>query len=55
MITLQFSCLHAGKIIKFYYSTKLTRSNLFRLYFIKKNNRAGGGLMERYLREVIGN
>ena len=54
MITLQFSCLHAGKPSKSYYLIKLTRSNLFRLYFIKKSN-WGGGLMERYLREVIGN
>ena len=40
--------------MKSYYSIKLTRSNLFRQYFIKKNNWEGG-LMERYLREVIGN
>ena len=47
MMTLQFSS-------KSYHLVKLTCSNLFRLYFIKKNN-WGGGLMERYLREVIGN
>ena len=43
--------------MKFYYSPKLTWSNLFHLYFIKKNNwgGGGGGLMERYLREEIGN
>ena len=41
------------KIIKFYYSIKLTWSNLFRLYFMKKNN--WGGANGRYLREVIGN
>ena len=49
---LLFTC---WKIIKLYYSIKLTRSNLFRLYFIKRNNGGGGGLMERYLSEVIGN
>ena len=44
------------KIIKSYYSIKLKRSNLFRLYFIKENNRGEGGrLMKRDLREMIGN
>ena len=42
MITLQFSCLD--------YSIKHPRRSL---YFIKKN--IWGGLMEKYLREVIGN
>ena len=37
---LLFTC---WSIIKSYYSIKLSRSNLFRLYFIKKNNRGGGG------------
>ena len=37
-----------------YSSLKLTRSNLFRIQFIKKNN-WGGGLMKRDLKEMIGN
>ena len=51
-------------IIKSYYSIKLTRSNLFRVYFTNRKylggggggggrGGGGGGLMERYLREVI--
>ena len=35
-----FTC---WQIIKSYHSIKLTQSNLFRLYFIKKNNWGGGG------------
>ena len=42
------------KIVQSYHTIKLTCSNRFRLYFINKNN-WGGGLMKRYLREVIGN
>ena len=34
---------------------KLTRSNLFRIQFIEKNNWRGGGLMKRDLRGMIGN
>ena len=41
------------KIIQSYHTIKLSCSDQFRLDFIKKNNWVG--LMERYLREVIGN
>ena len=41
------------KIIQSYHTIKLTSSNRFRLYFIDKND--WGGLMIRYLREVVGN
>ena len=42
-----FSCLYAG--INSYSLIKLTRSNLFRLYFIEKNNWRGahGKIVER--------
>ena len=39
---------------KSYSSIKLTRSKLFRLHFIEKNN-WGDGANGKYLREVIGN
>ena len=35
-------------------SIRLTRSNLFRIQFIEKNN-WGGGLIKIDLREIIGN
>ena len=41
--------------MKSYSSRKLTRSNLFRLYFIEKNNWEENGLMKKILRQAIGN
>ena len=44
------------QIIKSYNSSlNHLRNNLFRLYFIEKDNWVGGGLMEQYLREMIDN
>ena len=50
MLVLLFRC---WQIIKSNSSIKLTRSNLFRIQLIEKNN--WGGLMKRDLREMIGN
>ena len=56
MVKFQFSFLQAGnhKIV-LYSSIKLTRSNLFCLCFIEKDNWGEGGLTELDLGEVIGN
>ena len=55
MIKFQFFKLRAVNHNRLLYSSiNLTRSHLFCLYVIEKNN-WGGGPTERDLREVIGN
>ena len=52
IFVLLFRC---WSIIKLNSLTKLTRSNLFRIQFIDKDNWGRGRLMKRDFREMIGN